>query len=103
MDTILLNFLACFGLAAGFFIGSGNRAGIVGAIVSGLLLGLLLDVPFLRDGSGTTASTLLLFASTTLGAFIVNFISDDNVLKRRCRDQKSLKIRIGAYYRLGRD
>ncbi len=99
MDIICMILLAGFGIFAGMFVGAGNRSGIFGAIVCGALIGALLNLPFLADGD--RFSNGVLFFSAIIGAIVVNFIDENNAIKRRFLDQRGLRIDFGKYYRIG--
>jgi Na+/proline symporter len=101
MFIICLILLACFGAFGGMYIGAGNRAGLIGAIVCGAVTGLLLNIPFLPDGD--RLSNVVLFTGAVAGAIIVNYMDECNWLKRRLLDQKKLRINLGKYYRIGCD
>jgi hypothetical protein len=101
-NFVCLLLLGLFGEFAGMFVGAGNRCGFLGAIVCGALVGLLLNLPFLPDGGWDNISNLVLFFCTIMGAVMVNYVSENNWLKRRFLDQKGLRIDLGKYYRIGR-
>ena len=95
MTIVLLAFLAVFGAAVGVFIGAGNHAGVAGAILPGLIVGLLLSTPFMRGGDWS--STALLVVCALAGSVAINYVSDNNGLKHFCREQTKLVIRLGSY------
>jgi len=99
MDIACEIILVLFGIFAGFFIGVGNRRGLLVALVAGALTGALLDVPFFRDGD--RLSCLMLFGSAIVGSVIAAFTPDGNALKQRIRRQRGLRISCGNYYQLG--
>jgi len=99
MNNILVALLAIFGIGAGIFIGTGNYGGLLGAILPGLFGGLILAIPSIRERSWTAAA--IIAGCVLLGSIISVFVPDSNGLKRFCREQSSLYIRVGPYH-LGR-
>lgn len=99
MNTILLIFIGLFALAAGFGLGAGNYHGILGAIIPGLLAGVLAAIPAIRERQWTIAAIMI--GAAFVGAILCAFTSDNNRVKKFCRNQSNLVIRIGPYYKLG--
>jgi hypothetical protein len=99
MKTIYVVLLALFGVAAGLFLGMGNHHGLLGAILPGLLGGLLLSIPLVRERD--RKSTGVLIACVLVGSFVAALVPDSNNVKQYCRNQTGLHIRVGGY-ELGR-
>ena len=99
MTVILIAFIAMFGAAVGLGLGFGNYSGLKGALIPGLVAGLLISIPALRLHDYSTA--VVLVACALFGSIAAVFIPAQNRLKRYCREQKNLFIRCGSY-RLGR-
>ncbi|MBS1994193.1 MAG: hypothetical protein JSS83_26965 [Cyanobacteria bacterium SZAS LIN-3] len=99
MYIFCLIFLAAFGVVGGMFIGAGNRAGIVCALVCGTVTGLLLNAPFFLDGD--RPSNVVLFLAAVAGAVAIKFVADEHPLKKFFREQKGLRVDLGARYRIG--
>jgi len=96
MEDILLSaVLALFGVAAGFGIGAGNHKGLTGAIIPGVITGLVFSIPAFRD------QQYLIAAITTIGAIAGSiacaFVPDTNGLKRFLRKQSNLVITCGSF------
>lgn len=100
LDALLYLFLAAFGLVAGFFIGTGNRNGLLGSLIPGVAAGLLVSIPFLRESDWTSTGLLVIVA--VIGSVIASLTADENRVKRFCREQTNLRIRCGSY-RIGSD
>ena len=91
----LLVLLAAFGFSSGFFLGSGNYHGLVGAILPGIVAGLIVSVPSLKESDWVSAA--LLVGCALIGAIVASQLSDHNRLTRLCREQKLLVVHIGDY------
>jgi hypothetical protein len=100
LDIILYVFLIAFGAVAGFFVGSSNYGGLLSAIAPGLVIGLLISIPFYKDQMWLPIGILI--GAALLGSFIVTVVPDSNGLKRFCREQDNLVLSIGPY-KMGRD
>jgi len=100
MHILLIIGLALFGVIAGLFLGAGNYSGLKGSLLPGLMAGLLIAIPCIRESNWLTAALLAGFA--LVGSVIATLVSDRNRLKRFCREQRNLVIHCGSY-RLGRD
>jgi hypothetical protein len=100
MTIVLVILLALFGLGAGFFIGCGNTAGALGAIAPGVIAGLLLAIPMLRDRQWAGAAVIVV--CSLIGSLACSQVSESNGLKRWAHTQKNLVIRCGSY-KLGAD
>lgn len=99
MDFILYAFMAAFAVGAGFFLGCGSYSGWRGALIPGLVTGLLISIPALRDSLYIESAIMVLFA--LVGSIVAGVVPDTNRLKRLCRSQSMLNLRAGSY-RLGR-
>ncbi len=95
MTIILLIFHAAFAASVGTFLGAGNYSGLAGAILPGIIAGLLISVPFLK--SQLWSASALFVVSAIIGSIVINYVSDSNNLKRFYREQGSLVISIGSY------
>ena len=95
MKTIYVVLLALFGVAGGLFLGMGNHHGLLGAILPGLLGGLVLSIPLVRDRD--RKSTGVLIACFLVGSFAAALVPDNNSVKQYCRNQSGLHIRVGSY------
>jgi len=99
MDFLLYVFLAAFSVGVGFFLGSGNRRGIEGSILPGLIPGIIISFHFWQDALYVPA--LLMVAAAIVGSVIASLTPDSNRFKRMSREQSGLNLKIGSY-RLGR-
>lgn len=95
MNTILLIFMGLFALAAGFGLGSGNYHGFLGAIIPGICAGILAAIPAIRERQWTVAGIMV--GCAVVGSIFCAFTSDDNGIKKFCRNQSNLVIRCGSY------
>jgi hypothetical protein len=95
MNILLVVFLALFGIGAGLFIGCGNFAGALGAIAPGVIAGLLLAIPMLRERQWAGAAVIVV--CTLIGSIISSQVSDTNATKRWARSQTNLHIKVGSY------
>lgn len=100
MNILLTVFLIIFSVAAGLFLGAGNFKGFAGALIPGVVAGLLVGIPFLREQNWTMSAVVVVFA--IVGSIAMSQIADANSLKRFFREQSSLVIRVGDY-KLGHD
>lgn len=96
MTWILRALLAVLGLGGGFFIGCGNRGGWLGAILTGLIAGLLFSIPMLRDRQFAAAAVIVV--CSLLGSIVSSQVSDGNSIKMYLRNQTALTIRVGSYH-----
>jgi len=101
MNFLLLTVLAAFGFTAGTFLGSGNYQGLIGALIPGIVAGLFVSVPSLREQDWSSVGLLVSFA--ILGSAICAQLSDQNALKRVCREQTFLVVHLGSYKLGGSD
>jgi hypothetical protein len=99
-ELFLSTFLLLFGIACGFFIGAGNRKGIAGAIIPGIITGLLISGRSLHSHEWVIA--VLMFGGAMFGSFLCAMVSDRNRLKDWLRNQSSLHIKFRSY-ELGRE
>lgn len=99
MHKILLVLYVLFGLVAGCFIGMGNHAGLIHAVLPGLIFGALLALPLLRDRSWRMAAVLIV--CSLIGTFASTAFPEDGAVKRFCMDQTNLVIHAGSF-RLGK-
>jgi hypothetical protein len=99
MTIVLAVLLALFGIGAGFFIGCGNFRGFLGAITPGLIAGIVLAGPMIRERQWTAAAVIA--CCTLVGSIISSQVSDTNALKRYARTQSGLHIKAGSF-ELGR-
>lgn len=99
MDFFLYIFLTAFALGAGFFLGCGNRRGIEGAILPGLIPGIILSFHFWSDHLFVPAALMVAFA--VVGSVVACLTPDSNRFKRMSREQSSLNVKLGSY-RIGR-
>lgn len=99
MNVILVALLAIFGIAGGLFLGTGNYQGLLGAILPGLIGGVVLSIPFLREHDWKTSAVLT--ACVLVGSLISAKVPDTNSLKQFCRNQTNLHIQVFSY-KLGR-
>ncbi|HEY9776401.1 MAG TPA: hypothetical protein V6C81_21750 [Planktothrix sp.] len=90
---------AVFAIAAGLFLGVGNYHGLTGAILPGLIGGLLLSLPSFRDRSHKMAAVIVVGA--LVGSLAATFVPDGNNIKQLLRTQSNLHIKVGSY-ELGR-
>lgn len=99
MDFLFMALIALFGIGAGILIGAGNPKGLIGAILPGIIGGLVLSIPSMRDGDWT--STGIMIGAVLVGTIIAVLIPEKGRLKTFCREQSSLRISVG-YYKLGK-
>ncbi len=95
MNTLLVVFIALFALSAGFGLGAGNYKGLIGAIIPGIAAGLLAAIPAIHESEWTIA--LVMVGAAIVGSLICSLTSDQNRIKRFCRNQSNLVIRAGSY------
>lgn len=95
MDIVLMIFLVLFGIGVGLFLGAGNFGGFAGALIPGVVAGLLVSIPFLRERNWAMAAVIVI--SAVVGSAAMSQLSDGNALKRFFREQRSLVIRAGSY------
>jgi len=99
MDFFLYIFLIAFAGGVGFFLGSGNRRGLAGSFLPGLIPGMVISFHFWSDA--LYAPAVLMVVSAVVGSIISSLTPDSNRLKRLSREQGGLNIKVGSY-RLGR-
>lgn len=100
LDIAMGAFVLLFAIGAGMFVGAANYGGWLSALPLGIVLGLLLCIPF-RDT--LWPSCALLMAGTIIGALIIWAVPDDASMKVFFRTgQNGLNIKAGPY-RLGSD
>ena len=95
MNTILIILMGLFALAAGFGLGAGNYQGFLGAIIPGICAGVLAAIPAIRERQWTVAGIMV--GAAVVVSIICAFTSDSNGLKKFCRNQSNLVIRVGSY------
>ncbi|MDZ4834055.1 MAG: hypothetical protein SGJ27_09790 [Candidatus Melainabacteria bacterium] len=95
MDTFFLVLMGLFALAAGFGLGAGNYHGIVGAIIPGIFAGLLAAIPVIRERQWTLAAIMI--GAAVIGSVACALSSNNNGVKKFCRTQSNLYIRVGPY------
>lgn len=91
---------APLGLLAGCFIGIGNHAGLVGAIVPGLILGAIMALFCVRKRDWTKAGALAVCA--LVGSVIATTLPENGSVKHFCMSQSNLYVHVGSY-QLGTD
>lgn len=99
MDFFLYIFLCAFSVGVGFFLGCGNRRGVGGSIMPGLIPGMIISFHFWSDGLYVQAA--LMVASAMVGSVMASLTADTHHLKVMCREQSGLNVRCGSY-RIGR-
>jgi hypothetical protein len=99
MDLFLYIFLIAFAGGVGFFLGSGNRRGLQGSLLPGLIPGVIISFHFWTDAMYLPAA--LMIVSAVVGSIVSSLTPDSNRLKRLSREQSGLNIKVGSY-RLGR-
>lgn len=99
MDFFLYTFLIAFSAGVGFFLGCGNRRGIEGAFLPGLIPGIIISFHFWTDALFVPAA--LMVACAVIGSVVASLTPDSNRLKRISREQSGLNLKIGSY-RLGK-
>lgn len=95
MDILLYIFLIAFSAGAGAFIGCGNRQGMRGSLIPGLVIGLIISIPMLRDAAYFDAA--LMTGCALVGSIIASLLPDANRFKRFSREQSGLKLRVGSF------
>lgn len=95
MNKFLSVILAVFGLIAGCFIGMGNHAGLLGAVLPGLIVGVLVAGPSIRERRWRIAG--LLAVCGFVGCLSAVAFPDSNPVKRFCHEQTNLVIHVGSY------
>jgi hypothetical protein len=100
MNKIMFAVYAVFGFVAGSFIGMGNFAGLSGAILPGLIAGVVIAIPCLRNRSWRLAG--LLVACSLVGSIVSTTLPDSSQIKSFCREQSNLVIKMGSFH-LGTD
>jgi hypothetical protein len=98
MDIYLLILMA-FAFTGGLLLGCGNYARLGGAIIPGLVAGLLISGQLLSEHEWLASA--LLVASALVGSIASVYLPAENRVKRFCREQSSLVIEAGSY-KLGR-
>lgn len=96
-------FAGLYGLliaVAGIFIGCGNHSGLPGAIITGLIFGLIAAIPCFRDHFMPGVAITL--AGALVGCIIANYLPDSGAVKRLANEQSSLHIKVFSY-ELGRE
>lgn len=100
MIWILLTILlSLFGLAVGIFIGAGNYSGFKGAIIPGIIAGVVASIPAIREQQWDFV--WLTSVCALVGSIICVYIPDTNATKQFFREQESLCLHFGSY-KLGR-
>lgn len=99
MHIVLIVLMTVFGATAGFFLGAGNYGGFRGAIIPGIVAGLLVSVPMLREGNWRFAAGIV--GCALVGSIVCTYVPGGNSLKRLCREQTGLVFHLGSY-KLGR-
>lgn len=99
MDFFLYAFLIAFSAGVGFFLGCGNRRGVEGSILPGLIPGMIISFHFWTDSLYVPAA--LMVACAIVGSVIASLTADSHRLKRMSREQSGLNVKIGSY-RIGR-
>lgn len=92
--------LLVVGLPAGFIVGTGNYGSILGAIAPGIIGGLLVAIPAIRERQYALACGIA--AVALIGSIIAHYTPDKNGVKRFFREQRNLHVRVGSY-QLGSD
>ena len=99
MDFFLYIFLIAFSAGVGFFLGCGNRRGLTGSFLPGLIPGVIISYHFWTDALYVPAA--LMVACAVAGSVIASLTPDSNRFKRMSREQSGLNLKIGSY-RLGK-
>ncbi len=99
MDFFLYLFLIAFAGGVGFFLGCGNRRGLAGSLLPGLIPGIIISFHFWSDSLFVPA--VLMVVCALVGSMISSLTPDSNRLKRLSREQSGLNLKIGSY-RLGK-
>ncbi len=99
MNIVYVIFFAAFGLACGMFAGAGNYKGYLGALLPGIIVGLLVSIPMIRQHLWPQAGAIVVCA--LLGSLVTAALPDSNGFKRFSREQSNLHVRVGSY-QLGR-
>lgn len=99
MEIIYAIIYAVLIAGAGVFIGCGNHHGLSGAILPGIILGLLAAIHNIREQPWSI--TALIIVAAIIGTSIAAMLPDNNAFKRFSREQKNLHIKVGKF-ELGR-
>ncbi len=100
LDVVLFGFLAVFSTGALLLLGCGNKAGIAGALITGLVGGLLIAVPMLREQDWFASAFMVGFG--LVGALIGTRLPQTNRVKRFMLNQTNLRVSC-KYFRLGKE
>lgn len=99
LDIILMGFLAVFSTAAIMLLACGNKSGVIGALLTGVVGGALIAIPMLREHLWFEASFMVAFG--TAGAFIGTYLPETHRIKKFMREQSKLRVSCGKYFHLG--
>jgi hypothetical protein len=87
--------LVCFGLGVGFSLGMGNYNGLLGSILPGIIFGVIISIPFLKQHLYLAVAVLI--ACSLVGSMLASLTSDDFRFKKICREQHLLQLSIFSY------
>lgn len=99
-DIPFIILTAVFGFAAGLALGAGNYRGLKGAIIPGIITGLVFAIPSLREHHWLASA--IITGGALAGSIACVFVGAENRFKRLVREQKMLVIRAGSY-KLGKN
>jgi uncharacterized membrane protein YeaQ/YmgE (transglycosylase-associated protein family) len=100
MEILYAAFYGLLILAAGIFIGCGNQGGLLGALITGVIFGLIAAIPCFRENYTTGVAVTVVAA--IVGCTIATLLPADSGIRRMSQNQSMLHIKVFSY-ELGHD